>query len=115
MTACRTSRWLAGLLAFASLLGAAAFAGEIAPADRRSGRDFMGRDTQAVQDDDRTNPGMLGVLDGEALWKKRDGNAGRACADCHGDAATSMKGVAARYPAYDSDLGRPVDVFAETV
>ena len=96
---------LTGLLCMA-----AALAAEIAPADRRSGRAFMSRDTQAMQDVDGANPGMLGVLDGEALWNKRDGGAARACADCHGDAATSMKGVAARYPAFEPSLGRPIDL-----
>ena len=35
------------------------------------------------------------------------GSAGKACADCHGDARESMKGVAARYPAFDKALGPP--------
>ena len=42
-------------------------AAEIPPSDRRSGYDFMGPDTRAMQDDDTANPGMLWVLDGEAL------------------------------------------------
>ena len=71
-------------------------------ADRRSGYDFMSRETRAMQDDDATNPGMLWVLDGEALWERKDGAAAKACADCHGDAARSMKGVATRYPAVHS-------------
>jgi sulfur-oxidizing protein SoxA len=50
------------------------------------------------------------VLQGEALWSKPVGADGRACADCHGDARVSMKGVAARYPAYDAALARPVDL-----
>ena len=29
--------------------------------------------TRAMQDDDTANPGMLWVLDGEALWSRRDG------------------------------------------
>ncbi len=52
-----------------------------------------------MQDDDATNPAMLWVLDGEALWNRKAGAAGTACADCHGEAGASMKGVAARYPA----------------
>ena len=67
----------------------------------------MGPDTRAMQDDDTANPGMLWVLDGEALWKRKTGAADKACADCHGDARTSMKGVAARYPAYDKALAAP--------
>ena len=69
---------------------------------RRPGYDFMSRETRAMQDDDSANPGMLWVLDGEALWKKKEGAADKACSDCHGDASKSMKGIAARYPAFDS-------------
>ncbi|WP_245286627.1 sulfur oxidation c-type cytochrome SoxA [Bradyrhizobium sp. ARR65] len=96
----------------AALLVAAAplRAAEIPPDQRRSGYSFMGPDSKAMQDDDTANPGMLWVLDGEALWNKRPGAANNACADCHGDARASMKGVAARYPAFDKALGRPVDL-----
>jgi sulfur-oxidizing protein SoxA len=83
---------------------------EIPQAERRSGSSFMTPDTQAMQNDDTANPGMLWVLDGEALWKSKIGAAGKACADCHNDARTSMKGVAARYPAFDKALGRPVNL-----
>jgi L-cysteine S-thiosulfotransferase len=86
----------------------ALLAGEIPREARRSGYTFMGPDTRAMQDDDTSNPGMLFVLDGEALWGQKTGSAGKACADCHGDARSSMKGVAARYPAYDKALARPV-------
>src|SRR5256714_2056882 len=85
-------------------------AAEIPQSERRSGFSFMGPDTQAMQNDDTANPGMLWVLDGEALWKSKPGATGKACADCHGDARTSMKGVAARYPAFDKTLGHPVDL-----
>src|SRR5881227_4018720 len=89
-------------------VAAVAFAGEIPPSDRRSGYDFMSRETRAMQDDDTANPGMLWVLEGGTLWEKKIGAAGRACADCHGDPRASMKGVAARYPAFDAGKGRPV-------
>jgi len=98
----------------AALLAAAfalpALAAEIAPAERKSDYEFMGPQTRAMQDDDTANPGMLGVLDGEALWNARVGATGKSCADCHGDARESMKGVAARYPAFDPALGRPIDL-----
>ncbi|MDR6952526.1 sulfur-oxidizing protein SoxA [Ancylobacter sp. 3268] len=81
----------------------------ISPAERRSGRDFMAPETQAMQSDDASNPGMLWVLQGEALWEQKAGAAGRSCADCHGPAA-SMRGVAARYPALDAASGKPVDL-----
>src|SRR5258708_11337031 len=70
----------------------------------------MARETRAIQDDDATNPGTLWVLDGEALWNRKAGAADRACADCHGDARASMKGVAARHPAFDPARGRPVNL-----
>jgi len=86
------------------------FAAEIPLAQRRSGYEFMGRETRAMQDDDTANPAMLSVLDGETLWQRKDGSAAKSCADCHGDARTSMKGVAARYPAFDAARRRPVDL-----
>jgi sulfur-oxidizing protein SoxA len=99
---------LAGLVLAA--LAAVAAAAEIPTAERRSGYQFMGREIQAMQDDDTANPGMLFVLDGEAAWNRKAGTANVACADCHGDAKTSMSGVAARYPEFDEKLGRPVDL-----
>lgn len=92
----------------AVLLTAGAAATEIPQAERRSGYSFMTPDTKAMQDDDTSNPGMLWVLDGEALWKRKAGSANKACADCHTDG--SMKGVAAHYPAFDEALGRPVNL-----
>jgi sulfur-oxidizing protein SoxA len=92
------------------LAGTAATAAEIPSEQRRSGYELMARETRAIQDDDATNPGMLWVLDGEALWNRKPGPAGRACADCHGDARASMKGVAARHPAFDPARGRPVNL-----
>jgi L-cysteine S-thiosulfotransferase len=101
----------AAALFLIALLGAgAASAAEIPLAERKSGYEFMGRETRAMQDDDTANPAMLSVLDGETLWQRKDGSAAKSCADCHGDARTSMKGVAARYPAFDAARGRPVDL-----
>lgn len=75
---------------------------------RRSGFEDMGASTQAMQKDDNLNPGMLWVKDGEALWKQPTGASGKACASCHAAAQSSMRGVAARYPAFDAGLGHPV-------
>jgi L-cysteine S-thiosulfotransferase len=97
-------------MAVAALLASPLLADEIPQDQRRSGYTFMGPDTRAMQDDDTANPGMLFVLDGEALWNKKVGTADKACADCHGDARDSMKGVAARYPAFDKTLNRPVTI-----
>ena len=107
---------VAGTITMASLLIAAGIAlcplvaTEIPAAERRSGYTFMGPETRAMQDDDTANPGMLGVLDGEALWNRKAGSTEKSCADCHDDARVSMKGVAARYPAYDKALARPINL-----
>ena len=77
---------------------------------RRSDSDFVSADTRAMQNDDTANPAMLVVLDGETLWNTKAGETHQSCADCHGDAAKSMKGVAARYPAMVAEQDRPVDL-----
>src|SRR4030095_14656117 len=100
-----------GLWAVIFLVAAAAFAAEIPRAERRSGYDLMSRETRAMQDDDTANPAMLWVLEGEALWRRQGGAArpgGPAGAACRGDARTTMRGVAARHPAFDAARGRPV-------
>lgn len=102
----------AGVLALAAaLITALVAAGAHAQGDpRRPGFDFMGPATQAMQRDDTQNPAMLWVADGEALWSARDATTPKACADCHGDARTSMRGVAARYPAFDTASNRAIDL-----
>jgi sulfur-oxidizing protein SoxA len=90
--------------------GTTALATEIPRDQRRSDSDFVSADTRAMQSDDSQNPGMLAVADGEALWNAKAGATNKSCADCHGDAKISMKGVAARYPAFMPALKRPVDL-----
>jgi L-cysteine S-thiosulfotransferase len=92
-----------------ALAGLAAMAQPL-PDGRRSGFEYMGESTRAMQRDDALNPGMLWVLEGEAAWSQPVGAEGRSCAGCHGDARRSMRGVAARYPAFDAALQRPVDL-----
>lgn len=104
----RGCRRLAGLT-LAVVSGAAA-AGEIAPQDKKSGSEFMAAETRRMQADEVSNPGMLWVQDGERLWKQAEGPAGATCQGCHGDASQSMRGAAARYPAFDAELGRPIDL-----
>jgi L-cysteine S-thiosulfotransferase len=99
----------------AAILGSALFVGSAFAADlpldqRRSDSDFVSADTRAMQNDDTANPAMLVVLDGETLWNTKAGETHQSCADCHGDAAKSMKGVAARYPAMVAEQDRPVDL-----
>ncbi len=89
-------------------LASTAFAADKDP--RRSGFDFMRAQTQAMQLDDTSNPAMLWVSDGEALWNQKAGASERACATCHAAAATSMRGVAASHPRFDNALQRPLDL-----
>ena len=83
---------------------------------RRSGFDFMTPALQAMQRDDAQNPALLWVEDGAALWNATGGTVTgpakhvRACAACHGAAAVSMRGVAARYPAFDARSRGPIDL-----
>jgi L-cysteine S-thiosulfotransferase len=98
-----------GFTAAFCLTASSAFSQTANPTDpRRSGFAFMGESTQAMQKDDSLNPGMLWVGDGEALWKRPAGASGKACISCHAAAASSMRGVAARYPAFDDALKRPI-------
>ncbi len=94
-----------GLVVLA-LLGACTAPAPAAPAaqqTRRSGFDDMSAALQALQRDDTRNPGMLWVLEGQALWSQRAAN-GRSCAGCHAD---GLAGVAARYPAFDVAQNKP--------
>ncbi len=69
----------------------------------------MGRELQAMQRDDASNPGLLWVQEGLQLWSRPEGPQQQACASCHGAAPqASMRGVAARHPAWDAALQRPV-------
>ncbi len=81
---------------------------EIPLAERKSGYEFMGRETRAMQDDDFVNPATLWLLDGEAAWNRKAGADGKACAECHG--IERMKGVAARYPRYSASLKKLVSL-----
>lgn len=54
-----------------------------------SGYEFLTPETQALQDDDFANPGMLWVEEGGALFREQ-------CTGCH--AVDAMRGVAARFP-----------------
>lgn len=78
----------------------------IAPAEVKSGFEFLGPDLRKMQLDDFANPGTLWVDRGEKLWRAAAGVDKKSCADCHGDARVSMKGVAVRYPQVDSVSGK---------
>jgi sulfur-oxidizing protein SoxA len=85
-------------------------AGEIPPAERRSGFDTMSPDIQAMQRDGMANPALLWLEDGADLWRKAPAPDRPACAGCHGEAGTTMRGVAARYPAWDAETAASIDL-----
>jgi len=98
-------------LVWVVLVGAGAVAAQPAGDARRSGFDFMSASTQAMQADDMQNPGMLWVAEGAALWQRKEGRSDRSCADCHeAGTAPAMRGVAARYPAFDTPSRQPVNL-----
>ncbi len=68
-----------------------------------SGYEFQAEDTQALQDDPFANPGMLWVDQGQELWRDAGSADEPSCSSCHGESGDSMRGVAARYPAYDAE------------
>lgn len=115
----RSALLLALSLAFVSPLDAAAAgdgktepvkpaAGDHPLKELWSGYHFAEPDTRKLQDSDDDNPAFDLVGKGEALWKEVDGKARKSCASCHGDAAKSMRGAAAAYPAFFNLSGKPM-------
>ena len=78
----------------------------IAPDAVRSGITFSSAEVRALQADDFRNPGMLWVDRGAQAWAAKPTGAAASCQSCHGDAATAMKGVAARLPKVDTASGK---------
>src|SRR5262245_15917323 len=77
---------------------------------RRSGYTYLSEENQRLQDDDFANPGLLWVERGRERWSQVHGAAAQSCASCHGDAATSMRGVRTRYPVFDPTRGRLINL-----
>ena len=65
---------------------------------RQSSYELMAPENKAMQDHPDLNPAAFWLLDGQALWTEQHGSKKQSCASCHGDAVTSMRGVAARFP-----------------
>ena len=105
--------------ALCCLAGALMLGATSAEDARRSGSEFMSASTQAMQRDDTLNPAMLWISGGEAQWGVAAGKSGKSCASCHGEANQSMRGVAARYPAFHAgskatiNLGQRINVCRE--
>jgi L-cysteine S-thiosulfotransferase len=103
-------RHVAGAVAAVWMAIAWGQARPIPAGELRSGMAFAGADVRAMQEDDAANPGLLWVERGQSLWQAPVD--GRSCATCHGDAASSMRGVAARYPAHDAQADAVLDLDA---
>lgn len=101
-------RWTA-LLLLLPLAGPARAAPPPSGVQAASGFEAMSPALQALQRDDTQNPAMLWVQDGAQAWAAAPPG-GRSCQACHGPAPRSMAGVAARYPAFDAGLGRPLNL-----
>ncbi|KQY81434.1 MULTISPECIES: sulfur oxidation c-type cytochrome SoxA [Roseateles] len=67
--------------------------------ERRSGRDTMSPALRTLQADDAQHPAQLALALGREQWRAGP----KACASCHGEPET-LRGAAARYPAWDNGL-----------
>ena len=76
------------------------------PLDKvQSGLAFTGPEILDLQADDFANPALPYMDKGEKLWSQAAGKDDKSCQSCHGE-LSSMKGVAARYPAIDKASGK---------
>jgi sulfur-oxidizing protein SoxA len=75
-----------------------------------SGYYFQSAETQALQDDNFANPGMLWVDRGEELWHLSQAGEASSCQNCHDDASSSMSGVAARYPKFSAEINKLINL-----
>lgn len=94
------------LIVAAALAALPAHSQDVArPQPPRPGIEFESADLQRLQADAFANPGSLWVERGERLWREKLGD-GPPCSQCHGNAADSMRGVAAKHPRFHVSLGR---------
>ncbi|WP_353474637.1 sulfur oxidation c-type cytochrome SoxA [Salipiger sp. H15] len=67
-----------------------------------SGWHFRSDETQALEQDDFDNPGMIFVDKAREQWAMVEGSEGKSCASCHG-APEDMAGVKATYPKWNDE------------
>lgn len=71
--------------------------------------EFLPPEVRAKQADDFDNPAFASVQAGEAAWSKTEGDAGKACQDCHGvKPADLVKNAVATYPKYSPPAGKVI-------
>ncbi len=70
-----------------------------------SGLFYQSADTQALQNDNFANPGLLWVDRGLTLWSDDSAPGVPSCAECHGN-ISQMRGVATRYPTFAAEKNR---------
>ena len=109
-------RWFGILVGWCLVAGPAGVAqagedwGPYAVGELRSGYTYATPETQAIQDDDFENPGYIWIDYGEELWSTVDGEEGKSCGSCHGDAEGSMKTVGTRYPVFYEPRGKLINI-----
>ena len=95
-----------GGIGYAAAQTAASPARSLPLSQLKSGLHYSGQDVQALQADEFANPAQFWLRQGAQAWGQPSAANGKSCTSCHGAAATSMKGVATRYPAIDVASGR---------
>ena len=76
--------------------------------ERRSGYDIMSREhARRCRTTTRQSRRCSRCSTARRCGARKAGATDKACADCHGDAAQAMRGVAARYPAFNAAQGPP--------
>ncbi len=107
-------KYIQGILFGAAVaVGLSGFAGFASAGEKKykvggriSGYIFTAKETNAIQDDDFANPGFLWLDEGQALWNKVDGKAGKSCATCHGVESAMLSDLGTRYPVYNPATGK---------
>lgn len=79
------------------------------PSNPLSGYAFLQAETQALQDDDFSNPGFLWLDKGAVLFNQKAKN-GQSCSSCHSEKERPLAGAAARYPKYDIPSGTMINI-----
>ncbi len=77
--------------------------------DKKSGYLYSTPETQAMQDDDFQNQGMLWVERGRALFTQVEGEAGKSCASCH-EKPEKLRGAYPVYPKYDEKTKQLINI-----